>query len=229
MIFLRNALVIFALIAISSEFAIGQTEFDVIHLNSGSKLIGTILIKEEARAVRIILRTNDVLDIDPKLIKSFGKVIINDSAARVSQNEPASQQYDPLTGAPHLPLPKTVVYVDFASMLLLGNFSLNVEHLVSRNTYLRIGVGKGWAMYGQPTNGALVMANYLTDGDQHHFEIGAGGSIVADDNQNGRTAEVLPSFTIGYRYQLESFLVRFGLAYTYRYGAPVFISVGLAL
>lgn len=227
--FLRISLFVFVFVAISSVFASGQTEFDVIHLHSGSKLIGTILIREEARPVRIILRTNDVLDIDPKLIKSFSKIIVNDSAARVSGHGASAQQYDPLTGVPQAPLPGTVVYVDVASMLVLGNFSLNVEHLVSDNVYLRIGAGKGWAMFGKPTNGALLMANYLTDGDQHHFEIGAGGSVVADDDKNGRTAEVLPSFTIGYRYQMESFLVRFGLAYTYRYGAPVFISVGLAL
>ena len=136
------------------------------------------------------------------------------------------------------------LYLDIATVVLAGNASINFELPIQDNTLLRVGLGRGYlARFDRGTvqsSGVITMVNFVTSGSDHRFEIGAGGSIVWIDSYNVGVLGIrredpgfiaLPAFLLGYRYHPYSggFLFRFGLGYTYAFGAPLYVSVGSTL
>jgi len=127
------------------------------------------------------------------------------------------------------------LYLDISTALLMGNASINYEIPLQNNTLLRVGFGPGYIVElfesrGGTSLGLLAMVNFLTSGSAYRFEFGIGGSV---NRVEKRTTEwkALPAIVIGYRYQSYSggFVFRIGLGYTFSFGFPLYVSVGLTL
>lgn len=100
------------------------------------------------------------------------------------------------------------VYVE-----LLGNgifYSVNYEHKVAEQTYVRVGGMYLGSVNTYPDGTASmfilpVMANYLVGKGNHHLELGVGFSINRVDGQldflEYNISDIGLTSTIGYRYQ----------------------------
>ena len=129
-----------------------------------------------------------------------------------------------------------VIYFEVATFLIMGSVSLNYEHSINENYWLRIGYGGGYLIdfankrdtWGR---GPMIMAMYLM-GDNNKLEFGLGGTFLYGKIHHFNAVDwwLFPAASIGYRYQPSDggVLFRVGLTYDYYMGAPVELSIGYA-
>ena len=126
------------------------------------------------------------------------------------------------------PEPRNIVYAEITTVLLLSAVSVNYERVLHQHFSVRGGFGAGYAIGafgGTAGLGPQVMVNFFTRGPNSKFEVGAGASVIYQGREDWITT---PAFSIGYRLQQTraGFFLRAGLAWSYRFGIPLQISLG---
>lgn len=134
-----------------------------------------------------------------------------------------------------------IVYVEVATILLVGSGSINYEYLLKNGFSLRAGLGLGYMFnvtHGTTKNayGPLTMLYYSFPETRSKMEVGLGGSLMNLTDRmssevkflDGEGWRLTPSLSIGYRYQpnAENLFFRIGFTYVYLFGGPIQISFG---
>ena len=131
-----------------------------------------------------------------------------------------------------LHLAKNLIFAELATIIVIGNVSVNYERRLNESLSARVGVGVGYGVIFDSEiggGGATGMLVFTTSRSASKFEAGLGVSYVSvgfSDPDN----HVFPAITLGYRHQRPQggFVFRVGANWTYLYGLPVQVSFGHA-
>ena len=133
--------------------------------------------------------------------------------------------------APDQDYRRNVIYFEITPVVFLGNISVNYERRVTELLHARVGFGAGYVFVvyiGAFAYGGNAMLLYATPHSDHKFEVGLGMSFVSGYQGRSDTS-FLPAAAIGYRHEPAKggFFFRAGASWTYGYGLPVQVSLGV--
>lgn len=140
---------------------------------------------------------------------------------------------------------RDALYGELATCLLCATISINYEHSLRDEIWIRLGYGVGGVVEfnrGPSWGHGPLFMGVLLLGDNNKFEFGLGGSLIYGDltrlesyspSRSHRPHSdwwLLPAASLGYRYQPTDggFLFRSGLTFDYYGGFPIEISFGHA-